>query len=157
MTKKFVIPKSKHTAINKFLSSAENVLLRRVYALNAGGTYSADNCMHYLINYIERLGNLKDRGKGFEDDRQAAISLIWDMVGEVQNQGINSPAWQDPRHPEFIEDSATLKQVLGLTPGAVFEAETNNRDAGYGCSDKTDRWLKNRFSQVYGNAWEDDQ
>ena len=157
MTKKFVIPKSKHTAINKFLKRAENVLLLRVYALNAGGSYSADDCLHYLINYIERLGKLKDRGKGFENDRQAAISLIWDMVGEVQKQGINSIAWQDPRNPDFIEDSATLKQVLGIAPGQVFEAEINNRDAGAGYSDKTDRWLKNRFAHVYGNVWDDDQ
>lgn len=157
MTKKFVIPKSKHTAINKFLAKAENVLLSRVYALNACGYYSADDCMRYLMNYIERLGKLKDRGKGFEDDRQAAISLIWDMVAVVQNQGINSIAWQDPRHPDFIEDSTTLKQTLGLAPGGVFENEINNRDAGTGYSDRTDRLLKGKFAEVYGNVWEDDQ
>lgn len=114
MAKKFVIPKSKHTAINKFLAKAENVLLRRVYAINAGGSYSADDCMNYLMDSIERLGKLKDRGNGFEDDRQAAISLIWDMVAEIQKQPTHSPYWGDMKFPLFIEDHPIMKQAIGV-------------------------------------------
>lgn len=147
---------SKYRGIDKVLKCADSAMLRRVYSLNATGTYSADETLRYLMNYVERLGKLRDQRGDFEDERQRAIDEVWRMVGDVQRQTNNSVAWNDPNNPIFIEDSATLKQALGLSAGGVFEDEVNNRDSGSGTSDRTDRWLKARHQQLYG-GWSDDE